>query len=671
MPSARKSRSRRVCVDTGGTFTDLIEISEDGVRVQKQLSTPGAPEVAVLEALEKVGGPAPGGRLVHGNTVGLNALLQGRGAKVALVTNQGFEDLIEIARQDRPELYARAVPPRETLVPRSRRFGIAERRLADGTLESKAGREELAQVADRILRSGAEAIAICLLHSYAHPEDEERIARALRRTRLPMSLSSRLLRRHREYERYSTTLINAFVSPLVSRYLQRLESGAAPMELHLMRNEGGSLPVQDAIHEPVRVLLSGPAGGAAGVRYWSERLGYAKGIGFDMGGTSADVALCGDEVDVEDQASLGAHSLALPSIPLASVGTGGGSLAWKDTGGALRVGPISAGADPGPACYGKGDLPTVTDAHLYLGRLPEWGLLGGEFALDPARSARALDRLAAELDLPTRRLAEGILDIADLQMARPLRQYTLGRGLDPARLPLVAFGGAGGLHACRLARLCGFETILVPPHQGLLSAEGMLLADEIFEREQAFLVEMDGKGPSHLARAAQELLGHVRTELREKRGRLPRHEARVFASLRYRSMNAEFWVPAGERAREAFVEEFESRFGFVQDLPIEALRLRARLRLHSPALPDLSRALRAGAEESAEPRASRLTTEGLPCLPRKGLPRDPDAALPGPLAILDYAGTTIVETGYRASLHESGAILLRPSNGSATGPATR
>ena len=658
MPRANQSRARRVCVDTGGTFTDLIEISEGQVRVQKRLSTPGAPEQAVLEALQQVGGPAAGGRLVHGNTVGLNALLQGRGARVALVTNAGFEDLIEIARQDRPELYARAVPPRETLVPRRLRFGIHERRLADGTLESKATRAELTALADRIRKSGAEALAICLLHSYAWPEDEERIASALRKTGLPMSLSSRLLRRHREYERYSTTLINASITPLVSQYLERLKEGAAPMELHLVRNEGGSLPVEDALAEPVRVLLSGPAGGAAGVRYWSQLLGFDKGIGFDMGGTSADVALCGDDVDVEDQAALGPHSLALPSIPLASVGTGGGSLAWKDAGGALRVGPVSAGADPGPACYGKGDLPTVTDAHLYLGRLPEWGLLGGEFVLYPDRTRRALDRLARELELHTTQLAAGILEIADLQMARPLRQYTLGRGIDPARLPLVAFGGAGGLHACRLARLCGFQTIIVPPHQGLLSAEGMFLADEIFEREQAFLAEMDTTGQRALVGQAKTLLARVRKELREKRGRLPRHEARVFASLRYRGMNAEFWVPADPHAREAFLREFESRFGFVQDLPVEALRLRARLRLESPALPDLSQALRSHADASATPPESRLSATGLPCIQRQGLPREQSEAIAGPLAILDYAGTTIVEAGFRAHLDGSGAILL-------------
>ncbi len=659
MPSAKKSRSRRVCVDTGGTFTDLIEISEGRVRVQKLLSTPGSPEKAVLEALEGVGGPGAGGRLVHGNTVGLNALLQGRGAKVALVTNAGFEDLIEIARQDRPELYARAVLPRETLVPRRLRFGIAERRLADGTLESKASKAELAKLVDRIRKSGAEALAICLLHSYAHPEDEERIAGALRKTGLPMSLSSRLLRRHREYERYSTTLINAFVGPLVSQYLERLEEGAAPMDLHLVRNEGGTLPARDAFAEPARILLSGPAGGAAGVRYWSQRLGFDKGIGFDMGGTSADIALCGDEIDVEDQAALGSHSLALPSIPLASVGTGGGSLAWKDAGGALRVGPIAAGAHPGPACYGKGELPTVTDAHLFLGRLPDWGLLGGDFPLYPTRALAALEKLGEDLDLPTAELCKGILEIADLQMARPLRQYTLGRGIDPKALPLVAFGGAGGLHACRLARLCGFETIIVPPHQGLLSAEGMFLADEIFERERAFLSEMDSAGERALVREARDLLAQVRAELREKRSRLPRHEAKVFTSLRYRGMNAEFWVPANKQARERFLSEFESRFGFAQDLPVESLRLRARLRLASPTLPDLSEALLASAHQEPSLRQSRLSEKGLPCLTRSTLPREPAHAQEGPLAILDYAGTTIVESGFRVHLHDSGALLLQ------------
>ncbi|MEZ5989003.1 MAG: hydantoinase/oxoprolinase family protein [Planctomycetota bacterium] len=658
----RRARSRLVCVDTGGTFTDLVVRDADGIRAHKVLSTPDAPERAVLEALDRVGGPGAGGRLVHGSTVGLNSVLTGRGARVALVTNAGFEDLLEVARQDRPELYARTVPPRPVLVPRERRFGVPERRHADGRLAGPVDGRALAAVAEAVAASGAESVAVCLLHSYAWPEDEERVAAALAGLGLPLSLSSRLRPRHREYERFSTAAIDAFVKPVVSRYLGRLAEAVAPMELHLVRNEGGSMPVADVLAEPVRAIWSGPAGGAMAVRYWSRVLGHERGIGFDMGGTSADVALCGDDRDVDEASALGPFALALPVVPLASVGTGGGSLAWRDDGGALRVGPDSAGADPGPACYGKGDLPTLSDAHLVLGRLPSWGLLGGSFPLDVDRAARALDRLGREVGLPRRRLAEGLLEIADLQMARPLRRYTLGRGLDPAELPLVAFGGAGGLHACRLARLCGFRHVVVPPHQGLLSAEGMLLASEVFEREEACVLELDRAGERELGRRGRVLLRDTRAALREARRRLPRHRAEVLASLRYRGMNAEFLVRPGAGARGRFEDAFERRFGFRQRLPIEVLRLRARLVLDPGPRPELWELLASSLDEPSQGgarRPRRLGRGGLWWLERAEVPRGPSRAVPGPLAVLDYAGTTIVEAGFEVFRHRSGALVLR------------
>ena len=664
---------RRVCIDTGGTFTDLIELDRGRLRVHKTPSTPDRPSDAVLEGLAAFGPASAGGELVHGHTVALNAVLTANGARVALVTNKGFEDLVEIGRQDRPELYALHVAPRPTLVPRRLRFGINERRLADGTHESRATERELDELERRIKKSGCDAIAVCLLHSYAHPEDELRIAEALASLGLPTTCSATLLRRHREFERYSTAILNAFVQPVVEQHLGRIAAGCAPMALSIVRNEGGVMPWRDVVREPVRTLLSGPAGGMLGAAFWAENCGFDRAVGFDMGGTSADVALCVDAEGIEEEVQLGAHSLALPSVPLASVGTGGGSIAWKDKGGALRVGPQSAGARPGPACYGHGgEEATLSDAHLWLGRLPEWGLLGGAFALDRKLAEAALSRLAKELGLDVERAAKGMLEVADLQMARPLRSFTTGRGLDPADVCLVSFGGAGGLHAVRLARLVGFGRVLVPPQPGILSAVGMLLARPVREVERAALIEVgEGVGNSSAGKAtrvvtaraglaqlasqakslAAELCDDLPDALRDAQARV-----RVYAALRYRGNNAEFWVPADRRAPARFVDEFERRYGFVQDLPIECLRLRARATFGRDTRKRIAKAFELGVDEELEMPASRLGKTGLRCLPRAKLAKRWTA---GPLAVLDYSGTTIVEEGSRARRRHNGCIELR------------
>ena len=648
-----KQAGVRTGVDTGGTFTDLVDFDGSELRVHKTASTKHAPEQAVLTAVAAVAGTDREGALVHGSTVGLNALLTGSGARLAIVTNHGFEDVIEIARQDRPELYALHVGPRPVLVPRDLRFGVRERRLADGTLRERATANELSDLRRRLQAARVEAIAVCLLHSYAHPEDEARIAKALRPLGVAIVCSSALLRRHREYERFSAACIDAFIRPVVAQYLEALAAGLSARELFVLRNEGGSLPWRDAAAAPVRAILSGPAGGASAVRFWAKRLGYAAAICFDIGGTSADVAYVGGAESIEDEVLLGPHRLALPSLALTTVGTGGGSIAWRDAGGALRVGPQSAGADPGPACYGKGSEATVSDAHLVLGRLPATGLLGGGFALDAQRARDAVARLGEELGLSIDDCARGILDVADLQMARPLRAFTLGRGIDPKDVALVAFGGAGGLHAVRLARLVGFERVIVPPMQGALSAFGMLLARRVFERERAFVREVDKDGASELARCGRDLLAETKRLAPAKAV-----EGRCFAMLRYRGNQAEFWVEADAAARERFELEFERRFGFRQDLPVEALRVRARLTLEGSFDEAVANAFAAKGRELGKGRRRRESADQgpLPFVQRSDL--DTRRFRAGPFAVLDYSGTTIVEAGSRARLENDCISIL-------------
>jgi len=656
-PREPSATSLRVAADTGGTFTDLCILDREGLRFHKVPSSPAAPEQAVLAGLEGLEATGKKGRLLHGSTVGLNAILTGRGAKVALITNEGFEDLCEIGRQERTALYDLRVPPRPTLVPRSLRFGVRERRLASGERASRATRAELRELAARLRKRRVEALAICLLHSYAHPEDEERLAEALRGLRIPTTLSAGLLRRHREYERFSTAILNAFVHPVLDRYWRRLAREAAPLSLHLVRNEGGSLPVESALETPLRSVLSGPAGGAAGAAFWAEAAGFERAVGFDMGGTSADVTACGKAHEVADVAFLGPFAMALPTIPLHSVGCGGGSIAWFDEDGSLRVGPRSAGADPGPACYGRGTEPTVTDAHLVLGRLPPWGLLGGSFPLDLDRALDAVGRIAAVLGCDVRNAAEGILEVADACMARPLRSFTLGQGMDPERVCLVAFGGAGGLHAARLADRIGFRNILVPPGAGVLSALGMLAMPPVFEFETALFLELDRTNLSVLAGAARDF-GRKVLAANGSRFRDPRVE--VAASLRYRGMLAELWVPAGRSAREHFERTFESRFGFLQELPVECLRLRARLSFESRRTLGIRRRLR---NPRAFPRTSipctvpaRLGPRGLPCIHRSEM--HPRETRQGPLAILEDSSTTILEKGWTCRLRDDGCLHL-------------
>ncbi|PIE25606.1 MAG: hypothetical protein CSA62_00720 [Planctomycetota bacterium] len=651
-------KQRRICVDTGGTFTDIVDFDGQDLAIRKVLSTPSRPERAVLIGAKAGPSTAAEDQLLHGSTVGLNAVLTGQGARLALVCNAGFEDLIEIARQNRPELYARELPPRSVLVPRNLRFGINERRLASGEIEARASDEELKALRLRLKRARVEAIAICLLHAHEHPGDEERIAEALQPLGLPITCSASLLRRHREYERFSTAIIDAFIGPVVRSYLGRLQEGCAPMSLQLVRNEGGTLPVEDVLREPARTLFSGPAAGVIAARYWAKLVGRGPGIGFDMGGTSADVALCGSEAEFTSESELGGHALALPSFPIASVGTGGGSLAYCDAGGALRVGPESAGADPGPACYGRGTRPTVTDAHLFLGRLPSSGLLGGSFALQPQRSAEALEALGAELGMPKRRVAEGILELADLRMARPLRAFTLGRGLDPAECCLIAFGGAGGLHAARLADSVGFTVVIVPPHPGVLSAMGMLMTGAVQEFEEA-CIQAQERGPAiSLARSAKELARRSKAETRKRFG--PSQRCEVFACLRYRGQRSELWVPATTDAPQAFETAFEARFGFRQELEIESLRLRARLYFDEPDLDQLeaafAREFQGRRRKHKKQGRKALAKGGLDGLAREELPLK--RWVEGPLAILDYSGTTIVEEAWSVRLEKTGALRL-------------
>ncbi len=643
----------RIGIDTGGTFTDVVRWSPRGLRVHKLPSTPDDPARAVLEGLAAVrNGDDEQVDVVHGTTVGLNAVLTGDLARTVFVTNRGFEDLIEIGRQEREELYAleprRAVPP----VPRRLRVGADCRRDANGVVRALTATEVERVVAAVRLRRPA-AIAIGLLHAPRDPHDENRLARALRAALpdVPITCSTALLPAFGEYERFSAAILNAAIAPVVGGYTQRLQDGVGNGRLRLMRSSLGILPATEAAAFPARAMFSGPAGGVLAATQLARRIGARQVAAFDMGGTSADVCLCGDGTD-EGVRTIGGLPLPLPSVPVHTVGCGGGSIAYVDAGGALRVGPESAGADPGPACYGRGDQPTVTDAHLVLGHLGADTLLQGAFPVDVDAAVRAVERLAHRLGLGTAATARGIVDIADATMARAILVITAERAVDPASVPLVAYGGAGGLHAAGLLARLGMSTAILPPHAGAFSALGPALAGESVECSEAVHEQLTPRSLARLMRRGRELLRHAGRSID---GPLRGH---VEAHVRYAGQGATLSLPLGASLARAFAREHQRRYGFVTGAALEVVQVAARAetaprRFPTTRVPPQGPTIRA--------RSRRRPIGGLlRVLHREDLAA---AVVRGPAVIEEATATTLVPAGCWATCTEFGLRLQRAAAG--------
>lgn len=469
-------------VDTGGTFTDLIKQGSDGeFLIKKILSTPADPSKAIdhgVRELKEV--EEKGGSLIHGTTVATNALLERRGGALAFVVTTGFEDLLWMRRQTRPWLYALEVEIEPPLLQAGYVFGVEERLGAGGEVIKELSDEEIDRVIEQVAKTDAEAVVICLLHSYANRAHEQRLAKAFRAHKRGwhVTASHEVTATFREYERATTAVINGYVGPVMASYLARLEERLAGMEpIEVLQSQGGRTSLEHAARLPVHTVLSGPAGGVVGAVEAAKELGIEKIITFDMGGTSTDVSLANGMPNLTEEGTIGGLPLQVPVVDIFTVGAGGGSIAYVDAGGALKVGPRSAGAEPGPAVYGLGGSePTVTDAHAVLGSLLARQKLGGQLALDKEAARRVIGELAERLGLSLHETARGILDVADAAMARAIKVVSLERGYDPRGYTLVAFGGAGGLHACRLANLLDMRQVVIPQFAGILSAVGMLRA---------------------------------------------------------------------------------------------------------------------------------------------------------------------------------------------------
>ncbi len=648
-----------LAVDTGGTFTDLVLWRGGALETLKVASTPADPSQAVLDGIRAIVPDDVEFVLLHGSTVATNTLLQRKGARVVLVTNQGFEDVIEIGRQNRPQLYALVGHRPPPLVAREDRLGIPGRLGPRGEEVAPLDPSVLEALSALVEERGAESLAVSLLHSYADAGHERAVADALAPTGLPVSVSSELLPEFREYERTSTTVVNAYVAPVMSSYLGRLEDEAGASRVTIMGSNGGALPVERARREPVHTVLSGPAGGVVGALTWARRAGYDQVLSFDMGGTSTDVSLCPGHPLRTREFDIDGQPVAIPVIDIHTVGAGGGSLARLDAGGALRVGPQSAGADPGPICYARGGTGvTVTDAHVWLGRLPVGAFLGGEGQLDRDRIGGPLSDMSRALGASPEETAEGILAVADTAMERALRVISVERGFDPAEFSVVAFGGAGALHVAELTRRLGAARALVPPDPGLLSAYGMLASPVTRETSRTVLASTDDpRLTSRMSAVFDELEEQAVDEMRREGADAATLVVERWIDARYRGQSFELRVPEGDWL-ESFHAAHEERYGYRRpETPVEAVTL--RVVVTSPPVPlDTAEVPEASGPPPAIPGSVWYGGELLDvrCVWRRDL--GAGAVLSGPAVVQEYSATTWVPPGWRAETDQWGCLHL-------------
>ncbi|MEK6279965.1 MAG: hydantoinase/oxoprolinase family protein [Acidobacteriota bacterium] len=668
----KRSSSVRVGVDTGGTFTDFVLASHGGLEIFKVPSTPSDASLAIATGLrtiqEKTGVSLEYIEVVHGTTVGTNALLQRTGARAALITTSGFEDVLVIGRQARPELYNLDAVKPPPLVPDDLRFGVCERVTAAGEVLERLNEKEVSKLVKRLRKAKIDSAAICLLFSFVDPTHEKQIARALAALDIPLSTSHEILPEYREFERTSTVVINAYLQPLMGSYLRRLSQHT--LRLRVMQSSGGSISATAAAEEPVRTILSGPAGGVVGALQTARAAGFKNVITFDMGGTSTDVALCEQgKLRMTNEAVVAGLPVAISLMDIHTVGAGGGSIARVDEGGSLRVGPESAGADPGPACYGHSLLPTVTDAHVVLGHFGGAGLLGGAFPLDEDRSRRALAQLAGEMAKAARRkvtsieAAQGVISVVNTNMERALRRISVERGYDSRDFALLPFGGAGGLHAVELAEGLRIPQIILPESAGALSAIGILTADVVKDQSRTIMIELRPGVEAKLNKTFQEMERAAAKNLRGEgfSNNSQRHERSL--ALRYKGQSFELEIPhVGENIATNFHRAHLKRYGYAQELGIvEIVSARVRSSGLVEKIPT-ARVNVASNKGYAKPvkRVSAYLEGGkeqVAVYDRNEL--SPGAKLRAPCIVLEYSSTTLIRAGVQAEVDSFGNLLIQ------------
>jgi N-methylhydantoinase A len=710
----RRPQPLRIAIDTGGTFTDCVWIdpATRRLRMLKVFSTPADPSQAIVEAIHKI---APGKEfiLLHGTTVGTNTLLERKGARTALITTAGFEDAIEIGRQARPKLYDFFFDRIEPLVPKPLRFGVNERTASDGEILTAPTREELRSLAENVAATKPDSIAVVLLFSFTNPKNEQAVATALKPLALPLSISHQILPEFREYERTSTVVINAYLQPVMQRYLNNLATRLHNVEeprfraaksasveerplraakaaknngalapaprIFVMQSSGGITALSTAAREPVRTVLSGPAGGVVGAAATARASGFDHIIAFDMGGTSTDVSLVEGEPKTATDAQIAGLPVSVPMLDIHTVGAGGGSLARFDAAGVLHIGPDSAGADPGPICYGRGLQPTVTDANLLLGRLQPAKFLGGDFTLDLARTRRItqewLRHQGSKLTLET--FAAGVIRVVNATMEKAIRVVSIERGRDPRHFALVAFGGAGGLHACALAQALSIPRVIVPAFPGALSALGILASDVVKDYSRTVLWRVSGKIPLvQLNREFVALENNATKDFREESWRGKVHYQRS-VDLRYRGQGYELNLSLSKNLLKDFQREHHRRYGYshsTREVELVTLRLRATLRTattHGEKIGSVGKMDHVGtAAAPARPGRAKLGKLSPPRSPvqfdgkklaTKIYERDElhlSTKYPGPAIITEYSATTVIPPGTTFHLGPAANLIV-------------
>lgn len=650
----------RIGIDTGGTFTDFVFFDGENIRTHKVLSTPEDPSAAIISGLSEVlGREFKDAEIIHGTTVATNALLERKGARIALVTTEGFEDVIEIGRQNRAELYNVFWDAPRPLVERPLRLGIAERTSHTGEVLIKVTRSGLKKLHSRLSKIRPEGIAVSFLHSYRNPENENETSRYLSSLGIPVTVSSALLPEFREFERTSTTVANAYLLPKVKSYMTSLSRsfesrGGGPDRVSIMQSSGGVISPGQAGDEPVRILLSGPAGGVVGAHSISRLMGFGKVLTYDMGGTSTDVALSDGSPGFTTETSIDGVPVKIPMIDVITIGAGGGSIAYIDTGGALKVGPRSAGADPGPACYGRGLEPAVTDANLVLGRIDPARFLGGRMTVSPRKSVSALRTLAGRLKLSVPEIAEGIIRVANANMERALRVISVGKGYDPRDFALFSFGGAGGLHACDLARSMEIVTVIFPRDPGVLSALGMLMADTF--KDYGITVFLSGRKDDLrvIEDKFRALEQRAKTEFAGTGIKFER-----FIDARYRRQAHEITIPYAPDFVKRFHNAHKKMYGYMKpgsDVEVVTLRVRAVARKTRLDLPLLEKG-----KSPVRPAKKKIVLGGREKAVNAFERAEfyPGFKFKGPALVFEDTSTLLVMPGYRCEVDGWGNIIAK------------
>jgi N-methylhydantoinase A len=712
----------RIAIDSGGTFTDCVWRQDSTLQILKVFSTPADPAQAIADAVHRIAGDAQDIVVLHGTTVGTNTLLQRKGARVAFVTTKGFEDSIEIGRQQRPKLYDFFFEKDPALSPAELRFGVDERTSAEGKVLRAPTATSLNDLAAQIAAQKPQAIALSLLFSFVNQENEKAVVAALAALNLPLSVSHQILPEFREYERASTVLVNAYLQPVMQGYLQKLQErlsqgnrtlsqkareggpstfprqaseslrispggsdaartaqdGApAPVPLNpssqagapalhsqvfVMQSSGGITALATAAEQPVRTVLSGPAGGIVGAAAVAKRSGFDRIITFDMGGTSSDVALIDGQPTTNNEADVAGLPVRVPVLDIHTVGAGGGSLARFDAGGALRVGPESAGADPGPICYGKGERPTVTDANLLLGRLPADQFLGGDFQLDLPRTQKIVAQWLKNnhSQLTPEDFAAGVVRVVNANMEKAIRVVSIERGHDPRQFSLVAFGGAGAMHACELAHDLRIPRVIVPAYPGALSALGILISDVVKDHSRTILLRV-APGAAFSARldpVFAELKRSIAAELKKEdwQGRALFEPS---CDIRYRGQGYELNLPYTADVLKRFHAEHKRRYGYSspeRDLEIVTVRMRGRV-----ASPEKLSRLKIKEEQGRLKSSSQMVHFAGRRYKTQIIPRSEvrqGRRYRGPAIITEYSATTVVPPGLKYQKDRAGNLLI-------------